>query len=105
MARFQGMKFEEFGRNLRARCGHLYVRIEQNDAYKTPGHPHYEPPSCNWFVEQDDEDKSYRRALAEGRARTVQDSISAIRKACKDLVDAVLASLREEDEPGRAGTG
>lgn len=77
-----------------ARCGHLYVRIEQDDAYKTPGHPDYEPPSCEWFVEPDDEDKSYRRALATGREATVDAAKEAATAACESLIASMLASLR-----------
>ncbi len=79
----------------RARCGHLYVRVRELDAREVPGHPEYEPPSCEWFVEPDDQDKSYRRALASGRALTVDEAKRAASAACEDLVAAMLASLRD----------
>jgi hypothetical protein len=67
-----------------ARCGHLYVRIEQ-----------IKPLKCEWFVEPDDEDKSYRRALATGYAPTVDAAKEAASSACEQLVAAMLASLRD----------
>lgn len=78
----------------RARCGHLYVRINQIDGYKMPGHPDYAPPKCEWFVEPDDEDKSYRRALATGYAPTVDAAKEAASAACEQIVASMLASLR-----------
>lgn len=77
-----------------ARCGHLYVRIEQVDEYKTPGHPDHEPAKFEWFVEPDDEDKSYRRALATGDALTIDAAREAASFACEELAMAMLASLR-----------
>ena len=79
-----------------ARCGHLYVRIEQNEAYKTTDHPDYEPPSCSWFVEPDDEDKSYRRALAHGTTPTLEAAKEAAREACQQIVIAMQTDLRGE---------
>lgn len=67
-----------------ARCGHLYVRVEQND-----------PDAAEWFVEPDDEDKSYRRALATGFAPTVDAAKEAASAACEQLATAMLTSLRE----------
>jgi hypothetical protein len=78
-----------------ARCGHLYVRIKQLDGYKMSGHPDYEPPKCEWFVEPDDEDKSYRRALATGYAPTVDVAKEAASVACEQFVAAMLTSLRD----------
>ena len=67
-----------------ARCGYLYVRIEQID-----------PDTAEWFVEPDDEDKSYRRALATGSAPTVDVAKEAASAACEQLVAAMPASLRD----------
>lgn len=78
-----------------ARCGHLYVRIEMIDAYKTPDHPNYESARCEWFVEPDDEDKSYRRALDTGHAPTVDEAKKAASAACEAIVAAMLISLRD----------
>jgi hypothetical protein len=80
-----------------ARCGHLYARIEQFEAYQLPGHPDYEPPKCEWFVEPDDEDKSYRRALVTGHASTVDAAKEAVTAAFVKLIAAMQASLQEED--------
>jgi len=66
-----------------ARCGHLYVRIEQID-----------PDTAEWFVEPDDEDKSCRRALVTGSAPTVYAAKEAASAACEQLIAAMLASLR-----------
>lgn len=68
--------------DLLARCGHLYVRIERADSF-------------TWFVEPDDEDKSYRRALAEGYAPTVDEAKKAAEAACEQLAAAMISSLRE----------
>jgi len=76
-----------------ARCGHLYVRLEPLAAYETPGHPHYAPAQCDWFVEPDDEDKSYRRALATGSAVTVEAAKEAVRAVCAQLAADMLKDL------------
>ncbi len=78
-----------------SRCGHLYVRIEDIDGCGTLGHPGYKPRTCEWFVEPDDEDRSYRRALATGVAPTVEDAKEAARLACEALILAMQASLRD----------
>ncbi len=63
----------------RARCGHLYVRID----------------NCQWYVEPDDEDKSYRRALATGVEVTVEKAKEAAAAACEQIVAAMFADLRD----------
>lgn len=78
-----------------ARCGHLYVRIERNPPYKTPDDPAYEAESYAWFVEPDDEDKSYRRALATGLEPTLGEAKKAVVVACVKLVEAMQADLGE----------
>lgn len=67
----------------RARCGPLYVRIEDNG------------DACEWFIEPDDKDKSYRRALERGTASTVDAAKSAATAACERIVETMQASLRE----------
>lgn len=69
----------------RARCGHLFVRIVQ-----------YDNDDCEWFVEPDDEDKSYRRALANGHAKTVEVAKEAAAAACTQLATAMLESLQDD---------
>jgi len=78
-----------------ARCGHLYVRIEEIDGYKTPGDPDYEEPSSQWFVEPDDEDKSYRRALATGRELTVDACKKAAEAACEQIIAKMVDHLQD----------
>ena len=77
-----------------ARCGHLHVRVEEGEAFKEPGHPDYEPAQCEWFVEPDEEDKSYRRALATGDAPTVGAAKESAERACHELTVAMIASLQ-----------
>jgi len=76
----------------RARCGHLYVRVEEPDpSGREPADP--ETSQCAWFVEPDDEDKSYRRALASGHEPTVDAAKTSAAKACRELIVAMIASI------------
>jgi len=79
----------------RARCGHLYLRIESIAGYRAPGDTAYESPTWEWFVEPDDEDKSYRRALATGSASTLDAAKGEAKAACDRLAQVMLASLRD----------
>ncbi len=93
------MTWERWGDQYRTRCGHLYVRIESLEGHETtlagetlerPG----DESSFVWFIEPDDEDKSYRRALVTGHASTLEAAQEAARSACDQLAQAMLASLR-----------
>jgi hypothetical protein len=81
----------------RARCGHLFVRIDALDAEDgyAPGDPGYEPPNYEWFIEPDDEDKSYRRAFASGQSPTLDAAKREAKDACRRIVAAMVASLEE----------
>ena len=81
----------------KARCGHLFVRIREESAYQEPGHPLHQPSYYSWFVEPDDEDKSYRRAIYLGEAPTVAAAKHAADEACRAIVAAMISSLDEAD--------
>jgi hypothetical protein len=66
-----------------ARCGHLYVRVEEYEWF------------IEWFIEPDEEDKSYRRALDTGREKTVAAAKVAAASACERIIAAMQASLQE----------
>lgn len=73
------------------RCGHLYVRVEDNG------------DECEWFVEPDDEDKSYRRALATGSAPSVDEAKQATQTACESLIADMLLGCSEPLVPVTEG--
>ncbi len=90
------MKWKKRGDNHGARCGHLFVRIEENEAYGTVGKENYEPASFTWFVEPDQEDKSYRRALAGDESKpTLDEAKKAAESACKQLIAEMKADLEK----------
>lgn len=78
-----------------ARAGHLYCYVHGNGGYKYAGHPDYEPETFNWFIAPDDEDKNYRRALAEGNGATMQEAKDALRTAVRKIADDLVAALEE----------
>jgi hypothetical protein len=67
------------------RCGHLYVRIEAHSETE-----------FSWFIEPDNEDKSYRRALVEGNAASLDEAKSQVLKACGKLVRAMQRDMLED---------
>ena len=76
-----------------ARCGHLYLRIECHEAYKTPDHPDYAPEEFEWFIEPDDDDKSYRRALRTATSDTLDMAKDSVIAACKVIIAQMQADL------------
>lgn len=89
------MKWNTIQENQRARCGPLYVRIEEGGPLYVrieDGDPGLE---YTWFVEPDDEDKSYRRALATGTSPTTGMARDAAAQACLRIIESMIAGLIE----------
>jgi hypothetical protein len=76
-----------------ARAGSLHCRIQGNGGYKQPEHPDYEPESFNWYVAPDDEDKAYRRAIADGCTESMDaakaEVLACLRTEAKAILDDV----------------
>jgi hypothetical protein len=76
-----------------ATAGSLHCRIEGNGGYKQPGDPDYEPEVFNWHVAPDDEDKAYRRAIADGCANSMDaaktEVLACLRAEAKTILDDV----------------
>ncbi len=85
-----------------AKCGHLFVRIMYMSPYQEPGHPDYCPEWWEWFIEPDEEDKAYRRALATGRGDTKAEAFGAVVEQLQKIAGAMLEDLQHhenEDAP------
>ena len=80
-----------------ATVGHLFAYVEGNGGYKAPEHPDHEPERFNWFIAPDQEDKNYRRALAEGCSETLDIAKRAVEQALHQIVEQMRLSLNAPD--------
>lgn len=76
-----------------ARAGSLFCYIKGNGGFKQPGHADYEPERFNWYIAPDDEDKNYRRAIAEGCADSIIEAKLEIHAALLTETNAILEAV------------
>lgn len=93
------IEWKPTGRFVYASIGHLFAYIEDNGGHRYPGHPDYEPPTFQWFIAPDREDKNYRRALEDGNAESLEAAKAAIVVAFRRILDKLTADVEELEQP------
>ena len=74
------------------KTGHLYIYIEDTDTEYSDD----ESDRFYWFIAPDDDDKNYRRSIAEGRVRSFDDAVDALYWAVNNIKVELDAWLTEQ---------
>jgi hypothetical protein len=76
----------------RATVGHLYCYIRgDGGGYRGTGGS----TAFAWFIAPDDEDKNYRRALAEGNAPTMDQAKTEVETAIRQIAADLVKDIEE----------